>query len=255
MTSIEDLANEQRDTDPIAAAEYLATILDLPSVGLEVRGGRIVGSDMNATAYLYLVDDARQITLTFESLRDFITPMKLTGQLALHTHATPKISQQAAARALAYLSILAEHQQTVTADQISAEWGISFLQRATPFDVAMRDQGQRWAAFKHIEDIDRNLDVEHRQFARSVVVLVDPEDGFRYVRTGWFREHVRQEDGLASPQEIAQRMERVGWRRRGKEGRIKATAPGRVGQLVWSFYVVAEGWEAAAWTETEGDDR
>lgn len=38
-------------------------------------------------------------------------------------------------------------------------------------------------------------------------------------------------------------MLRVGWLRRGRDGRIKATPPARKGQLAWSFYVVTAGWE------------
>jgi hypothetical protein len=38
-------------------------------------------------------------------------------------------------------------------------------------------------------------------------------------------------------------MQRVGWVRRGRLGRIKATPVGREGQLNWSFYVVPKGWE------------
>lgn len=258
MSEIDDLAVEQRNgPDPIEAAEQLAVIFDLPSVGLEVRGGRIVGGGMAATAYVFLSDGT---TLTFETLRDFITPTKLMGELALHTRTTPQIKQSQAIRALACLSALAEHQRTATMDQLSVEWGMTFLQRATPFDVDMRDQAQRWSAFKHIEEVDRGIEREHRQFARSVVALVDV-DGTRYVRTGWFREHVREEDRSVSPQEIAQRMERVGWRRRGRseagrrpEGKIKATEPGFGRQLIWAFYLVPQGWEEMRWVDEESDE-
>lgn len=253
MTKVDDFAELQSNgPDPIAAAERLTVMLDLGSVGLEVRGARIVGNGMSATAYLFLSDGT---TMTFETLRDFASPNKLAGELAIHTHATPVIKQPTATKALAYLSIIAEHERTATVDEVSSEWGLTFLQRATPFDVDMNDRAQRWAAFKHLEEVDRNLDKECRQFARSVVALVDSE-GSRYVRTGWFREHVRQDDRAVSPQEIAQRMERVGWRRRGKEGRIKATSPGLRGQLVWPFYVVPAQWESIVLdTDEKGDTR
>ena len=39
-------------------------------------------------------------------------------------------------------------------------------------------------------------------------------------------------------------MSSVGWRRRGTQGRVKATCPTDGRELVWKFYVVDAGWEA-----------
>ena len=78
--------------------------------------------------------------------------------------------------------------------------------------------------------------------AQASVVLLDLA-GTRYVRCSWFAAHFRREDPAASPHDVAHRMQRVGWLRRGREGRIKSTPPARKGQLAWSFYVVPTGWE------------
>jgi hypothetical protein len=68
-------------------------------------------------------------------------------------------------------------------------------------------------------------------------------DGTRYVRCGWYRENVRAHDGTVSALDLAHRMERVGWLRRGTHGRIKATCPTRSQTLVWTFYEIPDGWE------------
>ncbi|MGI8624512.1 MAG: hypothetical protein ACR2NB_13765, partial [Solirubrobacteraceae bacterium] len=61
----------------------------------------------------------------------------------------------------------------------------------------------------------------------------------------WMRSHVRQEDGSVSQIEIAHRLQRVGWTRRGSTGRIKASRPGGTNALGWTFYEVPAGWEQA----------
>ncbi len=75
---------------------------------------------------------------------------------------------------------------------------------------------------------------------RANVLLVD-SNGARLVRCGWFLAYVR-ESTYISPRELAHRMERVGWTRRGTTGRIKASAPKREATLAWSFYIVAGDW-------------
>jgi hypothetical protein len=227
--------------DAEAAAEQLTAMLDLGSVGLSITGARVVGQGGTATAYLYLSNGAEVV---FERLRDMAKPPTLMVEVAACTGASPKLNQQQAIRAVALLRGLAAHEVAATVDELSREWGVSFLQSAAPIDVDMDDQTERWGAFSRLERHDPVADarVESKSVA-SASVLLRHTDGTRFVRTGWFRAHVKSEDVTASPPEIAQRMRRVGWERRGEEGWIKATRPGRPGVLRWRFYIVAPGWE------------
>ena len=110
---------------------------------------------------------------------------------------------------------------------------MSYLQAAQVVTVNMSDGTERWGAFQRLA----------RQRASSIEVL-EHLDGTRFVRTGWFFDHVRRCDYAAgSNGAIATRMERVDWKRRGKTGRIKATSPSFPGTLVWSFFDVPAGWE------------
>ena len=74
------------------------------------------------------------------------------------------------------------------------------------------------------------------------------------MRGGWFRSFMRGEDHTISPQQVVDRMLRVGWQRRGVQGRIKASCPNRPQQLAWAFFIVAPDWEAKvtpSYAETE----
>jgi hypothetical protein len=72
---------------------------------------------------------------------------------------------------------------------------------------------------------------------------VDRATGTQYIRTGWFRQYVRRElGGVYDAARLATRMERLGWQRPGREGRIMARWEDR--SLVWTFYVVDSGWGA-----------
>jgi hypothetical protein len=230
-------------TDAIGAAEQLAALLGLDVIGLEIRGARIVGRGGSASADLFLSDES---TITFESLRDVATPKTLALEVAACTGATPTIKGAQALRAVALLRAIGEHYETRSADQRYADLGLAYLQSAVLRPTDMNDQADRWEAFCSLERADPKADARMADVtvAQASTVLVDVE-GVRYVRAGWFQMYVRREDPTASPHEVGQRMVRVGWQRRGKDGRIKATAPQREAQLVWPFYVVAADWGQA----------
>lgn len=242
MTTIDDLANGQnRQPDPIAAAEELTAILDLASVGLTIRGGRIVGNGSSATADLYLSDGT---TIEFESLRQVANPKLLTVEIAACVGATPTIKGPQAIRAVVLLRALSDHQRTTSEDDDATGWGLEFLQAADVLDIDMSDQAQRWEAFSRLERIDPDA----RHHADSITVakaslVLRHHDGVRYVRTGWFRAHVRSGDHTVSPQQIRVRMQRVGWEIPGNFGKVKAARPGFKQQLVWPFYRVPATWE------------
>jgi hypothetical protein len=124
------------------------------------------------------------------------------------------------------------------------DWGADYLQAAEILDAEMTDQPDRWRAFSHLATVQpavRAAAIGCRLSAATVVLR--HTDGTRYVRCGWFREAVRAQDASISPQQLAQRMERIGWSRRGGHGRIKASRPSGPGQLGWNFYVVSAEWE------------
>lgn len=242
-------ANGNAPPDPISAAEQLVEILDLGSVGLTITGARIVGRGGSASADLNLSDGS---TLTFERLRDVGKPGVLAVEVAACTGATPKLNGPQALRAIALLRALAEHEAAFDGDQVAREWGTSFLQEATVVDLDMADQAQRWGAFAELAAIDpvaMRAAGEATSIASACRVLRH-ENGTRYVRTGWFRAHVRAEESISST-ELANRMSRVGWARRGQSGRVKAIRPDLPGELIWTFYSVPEGWESGEAGERE----
>ncbi len=229
--------------DPMTAAEGIAGILDLGSVGLHVTGARIVGRGGSASADLYLSDGS---AIVFERLRDAGKATTLAVEVAACTGATPKISGPQALRVVALLRALADHEAAFDADELAREWGTSFLQEAVTVDLNMADQAQRWAAFVELGKIDP-VALRAAGEAPSIAAasrVLRHEDGTRYVRTGWFRSHVRGEEAISST-ELANRMRRVGWHRRGDTGRIKATRVDLPGELVWTFYRVPKDWEAS----------
>lgn len=243
MTAIDELASEQSGPiDPMTAAERLTALLDLSKVGLSVRGARVVGRGSGASADLHLSDGTE---INFPTLRDAANATRLAVEIAACTGATPRLKAPQAIQVVALIRALAEHQHVLTVDDLSIEWGLAFLQAADVLDIDLSDQGHRWDAFSRLEAIDplTRWRSDGISIAKASLILRDT-DGVRLVRAGWFRAHVRADDHQASPQEIAHRMERVGWRRPGRTGRIKATQPGFNGTLAWSFYAVPPAWEA-----------
>jgi hypothetical protein len=234
------VVNADRGDAAKTAADRLGELLELPSAGLRITGARIVGRGGSASADLYLSDGSE---ITFPTLSEFANPNRLAVEMGAATGVVLTLKRPAALRALALLRELAKHEETVTADELSVEWGLTFLQAADPVDVDMDDQGQRWGAFSELNRRDPVAAArsEGTSVARACVVLCHL-DGTRFVRAGWFRAHVRQEDVTVSPQEITTRMARVGWRRRAGEGWIKATRPGFRDVLRWRFYLVPAGW-------------
>jgi hypothetical protein len=232
-----------RSEDSGAALEALSDLLGLGNGTATVKGARIVGKGGSASADLYLTDGT---AIEFEHLRDVGRPGVLAVEIAAATGATPKLTGPLALRAVSLLRAIAEHEVAYSADELAREWGTTFLQEAQTLDVDMADQQERWGAFCALDQLDpvgtRNSG-EAGSIARACRVLRSHQ-GHRYVRTGWFRAHVRSEDSIGSA-ELANRMQRVGWVRPGSTGRIKATNPSMAGGLVWTFYRVPADWEGS----------
>lgn len=250
MNAVDQLAVMQSGTpDPIAAAEQLTVLFDLPSVGLRVTGARRFGSGSGASVEIDVSSvDGRGSgeTLSFETTRDMASPAVLSAELVACTGAIPKMTRAQALKAVALTRTLAEHQTTASANDVASEWGLTFLQAADTLDVDLNDQAARWSAFSRLGEIEPyTIARENGRSIASACIVLRHSDGTKFVRAGWFQSHVRTLEVGVGQQQIAQRMARVGWTRRGSTGRIKATPPGRHGQLAWSFFLVPATWEEA----------
>jgi len=232
--------------DDREAREQLGELLALPSVGVEVTGARIVGHGLKASADIFFSNGE---TVTFDPLRDLLTPTVLKGEVTLATGAMPtRATVETGQRVLALLRRMAERQESLSEDEDATNWCLTYLQmlRAIECDVE-GDMAERWRAFSELRR-------EERQAAESGVplyiaarlMLVAPT-GRRYVRSAHFCNWVRktQEPKQRSNAAIHTRVLRVGWERRASEGRINARQPGfdRGEQLNWAFLEVPAGWE------------
>jgi hypothetical protein len=154
MTNVDLLSSVQAVTSGTpgvaSAAEQLTALLDLPTVGLNISGARIVGRGSRASADIYLSDGTE---VTFESLREIANPTRLSLEIAACTGATPRLKAPQAIRAVALLRTIAEHHTTFTADEIATDWGADYLQSADVLDIDMQDQAQRWWAFSHLASV------------------------------------------------------------------------------------------------------
>jgi hypothetical protein len=230
-------------------AEKLTKLLGLRRVEQRVTGARVVGTGGGATVYLYVAGERDRQELVFERLRDISKPQTLLTELAACTGARPKLDQKQCLDVIALIRELADHELTITTDAQSRDWGLTFLQSALTIDLDFTDQGAKWAAFA--EQLEpRNPWVTARDQAITVAaasVVLRHLSGTRYVRAEWFRTHVRADNPAVSPEEIRNRMRRVGWTHPGSEGRIKATRPGpdSLGprELTYAFWVVPPDWE------------
>ena len=164
--------------------------------------------------------------------------------MATCTGAKPRLKAPQAIQAVALVRTIAEHTVSETMDSLSRGWGLTFMQSAPAIDIDINDPHERWQAFSTLERTDPYAEARHAAttIAQACLVLAHT-DGSRYVRCGWFRTYVRTEEPALSSHQVADRMKRIGWERRGTEGRIKARQPGGHRQLVWAFYIVPAGWE------------
>jgi 5S rRNA maturation endonuclease (ribonuclease M5) len=239
VTSEGDAARASEGDTARALASLLA--LDTLDPPLAVTAASIIGDGADAAAYVTLSDGSE---LHFRSLREMTQPGKLMAEIVATTAAMPKLNQQAAMAAVSLLKRYARHVRSMSEMDEAIEWGVSFLQAADVLDVDVHDQADRWAAFSKLSEIDPRR--THRESNISIAaasLVLRCVDGTRLVRTDWMRAYVRSIEPRVSPVLLAKLMQRVGWVRRGNEGRWKATRPGLPGQLNWAFWIVPPGWE------------
>jgi hypothetical protein len=227
-------------------SEALADLLKLPTVGLAITRAVVHGHGSKASATIHLSDGS---VIEFETLKDVANAQRLMVEVIATTGAMPRLKPTDAHRALMLLRAGADHQEVMSQDDISIDTGMTFLQLAQVIDVDMSDQMQRWPAFSYLSELHpaEASKFEVKPYAEACCVLRDL-NGNQYVRCGWFYGHARDLDRGVSQAEVAHRMERVGWQRRGRRGAIKATSPTRDAHLIWNFYVVP-----ASWNDTQTD--
>ena len=238
MSTIDDLAAIQVP-DAIEAAAQLEALLDLPALGLSIVSADIYGSGSRAAVEIRLSNGE---TMSFDAVREMTQPGLLAAELVACTGALPKLTKAAALKATALVRTIARTHRTTTDNEAAVEWGVSYLQHAEVLDFDLNDQAGRWAAFSALAELEPTRDPAGVPPPNWVLRHTD---GVRLVRSSWFVAHVRNIDS-ASTRDIPTRMARVGWQRRGSEGRVKATRPGLKGQLNWAFFFVPDGWEDRA---------
>lgn len=221
------------------ATEQLAGLLGLVDVGVTVLGADIFGSGSRAAVEIRLSNGE---TMTFDTLREMTQPGILAAELVACTGATPKLAKPHALKVTALVRMIARTHRTMSDNDAAIEWGVGYLQGAEVLDFDLNDQGERWGAFSALAEMDP---ISHPAGVPPPRWVLRHKDGTRLVRSSWFVTHVKQQDSV-STQDIPTRMCRVGWERRGGEGRVKATRPKLKGQLNWAFFFVPAGWEDRA---------
>jgi hypothetical protein len=223
----------------IPAADQLAGLFGLLSVGVTILGADIYGSGSRAAVEIRLSNGE---VMTFDQLREMANAGILAAELVACTGATPKLAKPSALRAIALVRTIARQHRTMSDNDVAIEWGVTYLQAVDVLDMDLGNQADRWAAFSALAEIEPTREPSGVPPPHMVLRHID---GTRLVRSSWFVTHVKNMDS-ASARDIPTRMSRVGWHRRGSEGRVKATRPGLKGQLNWAFFFVPEGWENRA---------
>lgn len=232
--------SEERVAEIAEATRDLNELLELPD-HKAITGARILGDGADAAIFMELADGS-EMHLT---ARDMARPAALLTALAVGPGVRPKLNQARALDAVVLVKTLARHVRTMSETDQAIEWGVNFLQMADVIDVDLYDQGERWGAFSMLKDQDPRA--RHRETNVSIATaskVLRHRDGSRLVRTDWLVAYVRSIEPRITPAHLAILMQNAGWRRRGKEGRWKATPPGRPGQLNWAFWLVAPDWES-----------
>jgi hypothetical protein len=243
MSAVDNLAASQNGKlDPATATAQLEAMWDLGKANVSIAGARITGSGRDASCEIRLSNGE---TMVFEHVGDISTGGALPAELATCAGVAVKLNPLQKLQSIVLIRALAERQAAETADSIARDWGIDFLAICQQIEVDMNDQAERWATFERLQATDPALmaaETKGASIARYMLVPVD-RSGIRYVRVGWFLAYVHGRDGAVGGREAVARMQRVGWTRRGTEGRIGARRPGLPGQVNLKFLLVAEGWE------------
>ena len=224
----------------------LTDLLGFAEHDREVDSAAIYGRGPKAAVDLRLVGGE---TISFEAYADICTGSRLSTMLATTASVNRGFTNEQARRVACLIRWLAERHEQNSEDADLLELGREY-RRVAPREVIELDvQSSRWRGFSALSVRDPISEAGEHASALAIAckapMLVDRASGVELIRTGWFRQYVRREvGGVYGPAQLATRMERVGWRRPGREGRIMARCPTDDRSLVWSFYVVEPGWGA-----------
>jgi hypothetical protein len=238
------------ERDPLGSA---GAMLGLGDLGLTITRVQIYGTGPNAEVVIHLSGPLPNGLATATVSRQGIIskPAMFNSEWVSLTTIWRKFTGDQCGQVASALGRAAEHHARSTMEDKGREWGWEFLRLAIRLDVDVSDQDERYGAF--VELANANPDGGHEDFgprrsahafARACPVLY-AKNGERWVRAGWFETYVRRDAGRA-PDNLATLMERIGWRRPGREGWIKATPTTGDRPLKWRFYEVARGWGADA---------
>jgi hypothetical protein len=237
-------ARANHDLTPEQMREELTKLLGLEQISRTVIGAEVFGRGVAASVDLHLSGDLK---VTFDRFGDIGKPAALTAHLMTTLGVEQTLKGPQAIHAGSLIFRLARHHGEEDADAIAREWGVEFLRLAPVGEVDLQDQASRWRAFSRLAQLSPQRDAGEDRSAHSLAcaaVVLEATNGVRLVRSGWFLAYVRREVGGMDPGALATRMERVGWRRQGAEGWIKATCPDDPRRtLRWRFYNAPEGWE------------
>lgn len=221
--------------DAVPSFDRLNALTGLTAVGKSVDRIGAFGRGSRADVYFHL-DDGGQIE--FKPLGAFTTANKMNAELALQAGARPGLDAPKMQELLTLIHGLADHQRSVEIADRSWELGSEYLKRAADGNFVFDDQESKWTAFSRLDCHE-----DARKRGAADIVLVDTVTGKRYVRTQWFTEYLKPRTNTGEPDRMMKELERLGWFKPGREGRIKATSPTMPRTLQWAFFVVPKGWE------------
>lgn len=218
------------------ARERLAKLLGLGAVGRQITRVRVHGRGGKAYVRIDL-DNSEWIEL--DPLGSYSSPVKMKFEISAQTGAKPKLTGDDVQEIVTLIFWLGEHYETIATADRAWELGAEYLRGVTLRDVDMSDQASRWRAFEHLDRQEVRL--------KQNTVLHDARTGKRYVRTQWLTEYIRSRVDPGETSAMKTSLERLGWRKAGSEGKIKATHP-RLPRptLIWAFLIVPKGWEDGA---------
>jgi hypothetical protein len=228
-------------TDRDALCKDLTRRLKIGDAGLTVTGTEVHGQGLSAVAAIKL-SNGRAIEV--DRFQHLLQPQSLGALVIQAAGVMAMFKGEECAQIAALVVQLAERRAEMGANEIAREWGLAFLTAADRLDIDLGDQLQRWAAFDRLNRHDPLALARANQTSIAAnAVVVHDRHGNRLVHSGWYLSHVRRDVGPINPAELVNRMARVGWQRRGKRGRVKATNPHHAGVILLPFYIVPAAWE------------
>jgi hypothetical protein len=243
-------AGDPQREDPTRELRRLLTeALKVGPADWHVESAEINGKGLSAVCAVGLRSRSGEATtIEIDRFSQLTQPSALAGLVSFYTGVGETFTQKECARISGLVRRLAHVQNDVGDNDIARDYGVAFLQAAAVWDVDLESQAERWGAISQLKDRDPvALARENKTtIAASSIVLRDLHER-RYVHSGWFHEFVRRDcSGLVGAPELYGRMGRLGWERRGRRGRIKATEPGGSVELQVPMFIVPPGWETGS---------